>query len=72
MARELGPRGVHVAHIVIDGQIRSDRYEHLQAERGSDSLIEPDAVAETYWQLHQQPRSTWSFEIDVRPWVERF
>jgi NAD(P)-dependent dehydrogenase (short-subunit alcohol dehydrogenase family) len=72
MARELGPRGVHVAHIIIDGQIRSDRYEHLQAERGPDSLIEPAAIAETYWQLHQQPRSTWSFEIDVRPWVERF
>lgn len=72
MARELGPKGVHVAHIIIDGQIRSERYEHLLDERGSDSLLEPDAIAEQYWQLHVQHRSAWTQELDLRPWVEKF
>lgn len=72
MARELGPEGIHVAHVIIDGQIRSPRYEPLLAERGPDSLLEPTAIAETYWQLHRQPRSAWSLELEVRPWVERF
>jgi NAD(P)-dependent dehydrogenase (short-subunit alcohol dehydrogenase family) len=72
MARELGPKGIHVAHVVIDGQIRSERYEHLLAQRGPDSLLEPEAIAEAYYQLHRQPRSAWSQELDLRPWVERF
>ena len=72
MARELGPRGIHVAHVIVDGQVRSDRYEHLIGERGPDSLIEPEAAVEAYWQLSRQPRSAWSFEVDLRPWVERF
>lgn len=72
MARELGPRGVHVAHVVIDGQIHSSRYEHLLAQRGPDSLLEPSAIAEAYYQLHRQPRSAWTHELDLRPWVERF
>lgn len=72
LARELGPKGVHVAHVVIDGQIRSPRYEALLAERGPDSLLEPDAIAEAYLWLHRQPRSAWTFELDLRPWVERF
>ncbi len=72
MARELGPRGVHVAHVIIDGQIESDRYRHLAAERGPDSLLSPDAIAETYLQLHLQDRSAWTFELDLRPWVEKF
>jgi NAD(P)-dependent dehydrogenase (short-subunit alcohol dehydrogenase family) len=72
MARELGPQGVHVAHVIIDGQILSERYAHLEAERGPDSLLRPDAIAEMYYQLHAQPRSAWTLELDLRPWSERF
>jgi NAD(P)-dependent dehydrogenase (short-subunit alcohol dehydrogenase family) len=72
MARELGPQGVHVGHVVIDGQIRSERYAHLEAGRGPDSLLQPDAIAEMYYQLHAQPRSAWTLELDLRPWSEKF
>ena len=72
MARELGPLGIHVAFVVIDGQIESDRYKHLLKERGEDSLLSPDALAETYLQIHRQPRSAWILEADVRPWSEKF
>ena len=72
MARELGPQGVHVGFVIIDGQIESERYRHLIDERGDDSLLAPDAIAELYLQLHRQPRSAWSHEIDVRPWSEKF
>jgi NAD(P)-dependent dehydrogenase (short-subunit alcohol dehydrogenase family) len=72
MARELGPQGIHVAFVVIDGQIESERYRHLVTERGADSLLAPDAIAEAYLQLHRQPRSAWSQEIDIRPWSEKF
>jgi NAD(P)-dependent dehydrogenase (short-subunit alcohol dehydrogenase family) len=72
MARELGPKGIHVGHVVIDGQILSERYRHLEAERGPDSLLKPDAIAEMYYQLHRQPRSAWTLELDLRPWSEKF
>jgi NAD(P)-dependent dehydrogenase (short-subunit alcohol dehydrogenase family) len=72
MARELGPRGVHICFVIIDGQIESERYRHLIDERGEDSLLAPDAIAELYLQLHRQPRSAWSQEIDIRPWSEKF
>jgi NAD(P)-dependent dehydrogenase (short-subunit alcohol dehydrogenase family) len=72
MARELGPQGVHVGHVIIDGQILSERYAHLEAGRGPDSLLKPDAIAEMYYQLHAQPRSAWTFELDLRPWSEKF
>jgi NAD(P)-dependent dehydrogenase (short-subunit alcohol dehydrogenase family) len=72
MARELGPKGIHVAHVIIDGQIRSERYEHLLGERGPDSLLEPDAIARAYLTLHRQHRSAWTHELDLRPWSERF
>jgi len=72
LARELGPRGIHVAHVIIDGQIHSERYAHLAAERGPDSLLEPDAIAKTYLELHRQPRSAWTHELDLRPWSEKF
>ncbi|MBV8766919.1 MAG: SDR family NAD(P)-dependent oxidoreductase [Hyphomicrobiales bacterium] len=72
MARELGPQGVHIGFVIIDGQIESERYRHLAVERGEDSLLAPDAIAELYLQLHRQPRSAWSHEIDVRPWSEKF
>ena len=72
MARELGPQGLHVGFVIIDGQIASERYRHLVEERGEDSPLAPDAIAGLYLQLHRQPRSAWSHEIDVRPWSEKF
>ena len=72
LARELGPKGIHVSHVVIDGQIMSERYQHLAAGRGPDALLDPDAIAETYYQLHLQPRSAWTLELDLRPWSEKF
>jgi len=72
MARELGPKGIHVAHVNIDGQIHTQRQAHLAAERPPDAMLEPDAIAEAYFQLHSQHRSTWTQEMDLRPWVEKF
>ncbi|MFQ6022395.1 MAG: SDR family NAD(P)-dependent oxidoreductase [Acidiferrobacterales bacterium] len=72
MARELGSKGVHVAHVIIDGQIAGPYYADLVKQRGPDALLDPDGIAETYYQLHRQPRSTWSLEVDLRPWVEKF
>jgi len=73
MARELGPKGIHVAHIVIDGMIAAEhRSGRGKSERGPDALLDDDAIAETYWQLHLQPRSAWTLETDLRPWVEKF
>jgi NAD(P)-dependent dehydrogenase (short-subunit alcohol dehydrogenase family) len=72
MARELGPRGVHVAHVVIDGQIDTPRLRAMSPDRDPKTMLAPDAIAETYWQLHAQPRSTWTLEIDLRPNVEKF
>jgi NAD(P)-dependent dehydrogenase (short-subunit alcohol dehydrogenase family) len=70
MARELAPIGIHVAHFVIDGGIRSaDRPE--PADR-PDSMLDPDAIAESYMHVLMQPRSAWTWEIELRPWVERF
>ncbi|GAB4155934.1 MAG: SDR family NAD(P)-dependent oxidoreductase [Sphingomonadales bacterium] len=72
MARELGPEGIHVGHVIIDGQIMAPRYQHLADERGPDSLLEPDAIAAAYLDLHRQHRSAWTHELDLRPWRERF
>lgn len=72
MARELGPQGIHVAHVIVDGQINAPRHADAAATRGPDSFLEPDAIAETYYQLHTQPRSAWTQELDLRPWVEKF
>src|SRR3984957_15104407 len=70
MARELSPQGLHIAHFVIDGGIRSAaRTEH--ADR-PDSMLDPDAIALSYWSGLQQPRSAWSWELELRPWVEKF
>jgi NAD(P)-dependent dehydrogenase (short-subunit alcohol dehydrogenase family) len=72
MARDLGPRGVHVAHTIIDGQIAGERLTHSAEERGPDSVLAPDAIAEAYYQLHTQPRSAWTQELDLRPCMEKF
>jgi NAD(P)-dependent dehydrogenase (short-subunit alcohol dehydrogenase family) len=70
MARELAPKGIHVAHVVIDGGIRSATRQ--DPPDAPDSLLDPDAIAETYLHLVQQPRTAWTWEIELRPWVERF
>jgi len=76
MAREYGPRGLHVAHVVIDGGIDGERLRRgvpaLIAERGEDGLLGIDAIAEAYWQIHRQPRSAWTHELDLRPFKETF
>jgi NAD(P)-dependent dehydrogenase (short-subunit alcohol dehydrogenase family) len=70
MARELSPKGVHVAHFVIDGGIRSASRQ--DPNDNPDSFLDPDAIAETYWQVANQPRSAWTWEVELRPWVEKF
>ena len=70
MARELSPQGIHVAHFVIDGGIRSAR--RAEAPDRPDSMLDPDAIAETYLAVLQQPRSAWTWEVELRPWVESF
>jgi NAD(P)-dependent dehydrogenase (short-subunit alcohol dehydrogenase family) len=71
MARELAPQGIHVAHFVIDGGI-SRGPQDPRTDRGQDGLLDPDAIAATYLQIHRQPRSAWTWEIELRPWVEKF
>ena len=70
MARELAPQGIHVAHFVIDGAIRNPG--RIEAPDKPDSMLDPDAIAATYLHVLRQPRSAWTWEIEVRPWVERF
>ncbi|MFP3945209.1 MAG: oxidoreductase, partial [Alphaproteobacteria bacterium] len=70
MARELAPQNIHVAHFVIDGAIRSARFQD-PADR-PDSTLDPDAIAQTYLDILRQPRSAWTWEVELRPWVERF
>ena len=72
LARELGPKNIHVAHFVIDGGILRPGGDGRAAARGADGMLEPDAIAETYMQVYRQHRSAWTFEVDLRPWVEKF
>ncbi len=75
-AREFGPQGLHVAHVVIDGAIDGDRINtlmpQLKPSRGEAGLLDPDAIAENYWNLYRQERSAWTHELDVRPWSENW
>ena len=74
MARELGPQGIHVAHVVIDGAIDTPWIKANFPERyklkDRDGILNPNAIAETYWMLHQQPPNAWTHELDLRPWIE--
>jgi NAD(P)-dependent dehydrogenase (short-subunit alcohol dehydrogenase family) len=72
MAREFGPQGIHVAHVVIDGQINTPSVRERSPDREEHTMLSPDAIAETYWQLHSQDPTAWTLELDLRPAVERF
>ncbi|MBX3494902.1 MAG: SDR family oxidoreductase [Parvibaculum sp.] len=76
MARELGPQGIHVAHPIIDGAIDTafirDNFPERYKLKEQDGILNPDDIAEAYWQLHVQPRSAWTHELDLRPWIEKF
>lgn len=76
MARELGPRGIHVASVIVDGMIDSarvrERFPERIAELPEDGMLKPEDIAEIYFAIHRQPRSAWTFEADVRPYAERF
>ena len=76
LAREFGPQGVHVGHVVIDGGILGERLlsfrPGLKDERGPDGMLDISAIAEAYWYLHHQQRSAWTLELDLRPWAETF
>jgi short-subunit dehydrogenase len=74
MARELGPKGVHVAHVVVDGAIDTEfirsNFPQRYALKEQDGILSPDHIADNYWHLHRQPRDAWTFELDLRPWME--
>ena len=74
MARELGPKGIHVAHVVIDGAIDTpfiaENFPERYAKKAEEGILSTEAIAENYWNLHRQPRSAWTHEIDLRPWTE--
>jgi NAD(P)-dependent dehydrogenase (short-subunit alcohol dehydrogenase family) len=76
IAREYGPQNVHVAHVVVDGGIQGERLlaraPQLAEQRGADGLLDPEAIAEAYWDMHHQHRSAWTLELDLRPWNEAF
>lgn len=76
MARELGAKGIHVASVIIDGVIDSprmhERFPERMAQLPEQGALKPEHIAQTYWHLHSQPRDAWTFEVDLRPWVERF
>ncbi|KPG97020.1 glucose 1-dehydrogenase [Pseudomonas sp. RIT-PI-q] len=76
MARELGPMNIHVAHVVVDGAIDTDfireSFPEKYATKDEDGILNPEHIAENYWYLHSQPRDAWTFELDLRPWSERW
>ena len=76
MARELGPMNIHVAHVVVDGAIDTDfirtQFPERYALKSEDGVLDPEHIAQNYWYLHSQPRDAWTFELDLRPWNERW
>lgn len=76
MARELGPQGIHVAHVVIDGAIDTafirDNFPQAYALKEHDGILSPDHIADMYWMLHSQKRDAWTHELDLRPWTEKW
>jgi NAD(P)-dependent dehydrogenase (short-subunit alcohol dehydrogenase family) len=72
MAREFGPQGIHVSHVIIDGQIDTPSIREMMPDREEHTKLSPDSIAETYWQLHAQHRTAWTLESDLRPSVESF
>ncbi len=76
MARELGPRNIHVAHVVVDGAIDTafirDSFPEMYARKAQDGILDPAHIADNYWFLHAQPRDAWTFELDLRPWMEKW
>ncbi|KPK07528.1 MAG: glucose 1-dehydrogenase, partial [Betaproteobacteria bacterium SG8_39] len=76
LARELGPQNIHVAHAVIDGAIDTafirENFPERYALKDQDGILNPEHIADAYWQLHCQPRDAWTFELDLRPWMERW
>ncbi|PYY81273.1 glucose 1-dehydrogenase [Pseudomonas sp. TKO26] len=76
MARELGPLNIHVGHIIVDGAIDTDfirtSFPEKYALKDQDGILNPEHIAENYWYLHSQPRDAWTFELDLRPWNERW
>ncbi len=76
MARELGPKNIHVAHVVVDGAIDTEfirsNFPERYALKEQDGILDPEHIAENYWYLHRQPRDAWTFELDVRPYMERW
>jgi len=74
MARELGPKGIHVAQIIVDGAIDTEftreNFPQRYALKDREGIVDPEAIAESYWQLHLQPRNAWTHEMDLRPWIE--
>ncbi len=76
MARELGPLNIHVAHVVVDGAIDTDfirdNFPEKYATKDQDGILNPEHIADNYWYLHNQPRDAWTFELDLRPWSERW
>ena len=76
MARELGPRGIHVGHVVVDGAIDTEfirsTFPERYALKAQDGILDPGHIAENYWNLHKQPRDAWTFELDLRPYMEKW
>ena len=74
MARELGPKGIHVAHPIIDGAIDTEfirsNFPDRYALKDEGAIVDPDHIAEAYWQIHRQPRDAWTHETELRPWTE--
>ena len=76
IGRELGPKGIHVAHVIVDGAIDTHfirtQFPERYALKAEDGIVDPAHIADTYWYLHTQPRDAWTFELDLRPWIERW